>query len=433
MDKKIEKLPESKAKITITLKKEEFLPYLDMASSELSTKIDIPGFRPGKAPRKMVEEKIGKEKIAEEAINTALNKIFPKIVAEEKLNILGQPQAKIDFPRVQQKGELFAEIEVVLLPEVILPDFKKIAKEEEKKPIKIEEKEIEDALLWLQKSRAKLSKKLSPAIKGDQAEINYEIRNNGILVENGQVKNQKIIIGENKLLPDFEKNLIGSKEGEEKSFSLKCPADFWKKELKGKMLDFKVKINSVFKVELPEISDEFAKSIGDFSDLKKLKENIKKGIEMEKGEAEKRRWQDVVLLKIAKEAKINVPDILIREQKEQMLENMKKTTEEQTGASFEEHLLRLKKTKEDLEKELLPEAEKRVRTFLCVYEIAKKEKIEAKDQEVEREMEQIKSQYPQMLGNFQHSQNQEGFKSFLKEKIVEKKVVNLLYELRDQG
>ena len=433
MKVKIENLPSSKIKINISLSSEEFSPYLVMAAEELSKKIEIAGFRPGKAPRNLVEEKIGKEKILEEAVNIFLNKIFPKIVEEKKLKILGQPQAKVDFPKVQNTGEFFAEIETTILPEVKLPNFKEIAKGEKRKEIKVKDKEIDEAFLWLQKSRAKLSRKLGPALKGDQVEVDYEIRSKGVKIENGEIKNQKIILGEEKLLPEFEKNLVGAKEGDEKKFSLKCPAEFWKKDLQGKMLDFKVKVNSVFKIEIPEANDEFAKSVGNFKDIKALKENIQKGIETEKKEIEKRRWHEAVINKIAKEAEVDVPDILIKEEKDQMLNDFKKTVEEQIGIPFEEHLHNLKKTKEDIEKELFWEAEKKVKIFLCIYEIAKKEKIEVSDEEINAEIEQINQRYPQIINEVQKSQGEEKFKNFIREKILEKKVMNLLDKIRDKG
>lgn len=429
METKIEKLPKSKIKIEIKMGEEEFSPYLAMGSKEASKNIQIPGFRAGKAPQKLVEEKIGKNKILEEAANIALNKIFPKIIEEKKLKVLGYPEAKVNFPELQEKGDFSAEIEISLFPELKLPDWKKIIKEEEKKEVKVENKEINDAISWLQKSRAKYTRKITEALKGDQVNVDYEIRNNGVKIENGEVKDQKIVLGEEKLLPEFEKNLIGAKEGEEKNFSLKCPENFWKEDLKGKMLDFRVKIRGIFKIELPEINDDFSKSLGEFKNLKELKENVSKGIETEKKETEKRRWENAILEKISQQAEVDIPDILIQEQRDQMMAEFKKTVEEQMGISFENHLLNLKKTKEDIEKELLGEAEKKVRKLLCIYEIADKEKIKAEDKEVEKELEQIIQRYPQMMESVQSGEQREKFKSFVKEKIIEKKVLELLAKI----
>lgn len=432
MNINITNLPKSKVKIDINLSDDEFSLYLTEATEELSKTIEISGFRPGKAPQKIVEEKIGKDKVLEEAVNIALNKTFPKIVEEKKLRVLGQPQAKVDFPKLKNTGNFSAEIEAALFPEINLPDWKKIAKDEELKEIKVEKKEVSDSLFWLQKSRAKYTRKLSGAEKGDQVEIDYEIRSGGVKIENGEIKNQKIILGEEKLLPDFEKNLIGMKEMDEKIFSLKCPENFWKKELKGKVLDFKVKIKSIFKVEVPEANDDFARSLGNFKDLDELKENILKGIEIEKTEIEKRRWQSVVIEKIASRAEIEIPEVLIEEQRNQMIDDLRKTVEEQMGVSLEEHLSRLKKTLEDLKNDFWKEAEKRLRITFCIYDIAQKENIYVEEEEIDKEIEQAIQRYPQIIEEIKKTQEKNKFRDFIREKILEKKVFNLLDESRDK-
>ena len=144
MDVKIEDLPGSKIKINLKLSGEEFSPYLVKASEEISKEVDIPGFRRGKAPQKVIEEKVGKDRVLEEAAKIILNEKFPKIVAEKKIKILGPPQAKIDFPKAKETGEFMAEIEVETFPEIKLADWQKIVKEEKIGNVKVEEKEVED-------------------------------------------------------------------------------------------------------------------------------------------------------------------------------------------------------------------------------------------------------------------------------------------------
>lgn len=431
MSIEVEKLPKSKVKITLTLPKEEFLPYLDRAAKELSKEVDIPGFRQGKAPRKIIEEKLGKEKVLEKAIDIALNEKFKEIVEKEKMQVIGAPQAEVDFEKFNKTGDFSAKIEVSILPKPKMPDWRKIVKEEKIKKVKVEEKEVDDSLLWLQKSRAKKIRKFKKAEKGDEVLIDYEIRRGGVLVENGILTDQKVIIGENRLLPDFEKELIGMEEGEEKSFSIVCPENFWKKELRGKPLDFKVKMKEVFKVELPELNDEFAKSLGKFENIEKLKESIKEGILMEKEEEEERKWQAKVFDKIAKLAEVEVPEVLIFEQRDRMIDDLKNTIEGEMGLQFSDYLSQIKKTEEELKKDFLPEAEKRVKVYLCLYEIAKEEGIEVKEEEVKKEMEIILQKYPQLFEDIKKTKSTEDFENFIKEKILEKKVLLRLREIRD--
>jgi len=426
MEVQIENLPKSKIKIKLGLTGEEFSPYLLKATENLAKTLNLPGFRPGKVPAEIAKEKLNESDILEEAANIALNDTFPKIVEEKKLRVLGRPQAKIE--KISRQ-EFEASIEVSLFPKIELPDWKKIAKEESQEEIKIEEKEVEDALSYLQKSRAKYIKVFEPAAKGKQVEVDYEIRNAGVKIENGDIRGQKFILGENSkeggsiFIPGFEEKLLGMRENEEKEFSLMAPSNFWQKELQGKPLDFKVKMKGVFKVDTPEMNDEFARSMGKFKDKEDLQKNISEGILEEKRQGEKIRWQSAVLGKIAKESKIDLPDILIEEERDAMIDDLKKRIE-QMGLSFEQYLLHLKKSIDDLKKELLPEAEKRVRMLLCIYEIAKKENIKIEEKEIEEEINKILKQHPEMAGEIMSQE--ETLKSYLREQILQKKVVDLL-------
>jgi len=422
MDIEIKKLPKSRAEIQIKLSGEEFSPYLSNGAREISKTINVSGFRLGKAPIKIIEEKVGKEKIFEEAAKIALNQTFYQIIKEKKLEVLGKPEARIQ--RVSKDG-LEAIIKISLFPFVHLPVWRKIVKEEPKKKIEVSEKEVEESLRHLRKSRAKITRKNQPAQKGDLLEVDYEIRKGGVKIENGDINNQKFILGEGRLLPGFEENLVGTKDNEEKGFSLKVPANFWKRELRESTLDFKVKIKGVFKVELPEINDEWVQTLGKFDNLSHLKKSIREGVKMEKEEAERKKWENQVLTKISQEAKIDLPEILVEKEKEQMVNNLK-TKIEEMGISFEDYLVQIKKSLKDLEKDFLFEAEKRVRILLSLYQIAKEEKINVNEEEVKEEINEILKKYPTLAGDFKDEKREENFKNYLRENILQRKVIKLL-------
>ena len=429
----ITKLPKSKIQIKIKLSGEEFSPYLIEAIKEISKNLDISGFRPGKVPLEVAKEKISEEQILEEAANIALNKKFSKIVQDRKLKILGSPKAEI---KKISREEFESLIEVAIFPEAELPDYKKIAKTEPKNKVNIKSEEVKDSLSRLQKSRAKYVRVSRPAEKGDQIEIDYEIRSGGVKIGNGDIKNQKIILGENSggeqketFIPGFEKNLISMKEKEEKEFSIHVPSDFWKKELQRKLLDFRVKMTGVFKIELLEINDEFAVSLGEFKNLKSLENSILEGIKAEKENEEKIRWQNSVLEKISKESKIELPDILVEKERDRMLEEFKKRTGDM-GLSFETYLLHLKKTIEDLKNDFLSEAEKKVRILLCIYKISEEENIKAEEKEIEEEMNKIIKKSPELTRKIQDQKN---FKSYLEESIMQKKTISFLQKIADSS
>ena len=252
-----------------------------------------------------------------------------------------------------------------------------------KNELKVEEKEIDKALDYLQKSRAKIITVNRPAKKGDRVEIDFEIRNTEIKIENGTSKNHPLILGEGKFLPGFEEKLERMKSGEEKEFSLKAPQNWPDKRIADKILDFKVKMNLVQERILAEINDEFAKSLGNFDSLNGLKNSIKDGLMQEKELKEKERIRLELIEKIADDSKIDLPEDLINQELENMLNEFKASISV-FGLDFERYLKELNKTTDDLRKEWKKQAEKRIKIGICLKAIADKEKIEASDEEVEQ-------------------------------------------------
>ena len=265
--------------------------------------------------------------------------------------------------------------------------------EVKKQELKVEEKEIDDALDYLQKSRAKIITINQPAQKGNRIEIDFEVRSGGVLVENGLSKNHPLILGEGHFLPGFEDQLVGVKAGEEKEFSLKVPADWSDKRIADKNLDFKVKMNLVQERQLPEINDELAKSLGKFDNLQKLRENIKEGLMQEKEVMEKQRIRIEIIEKIAENSKMEIPEVLVEKELGNMVNEFKMNVD-QFGMDFETYLTQIKATAEELKKGWREQAEKRVKIGLCLKAIANKEKIVPTTQEVEEKMNQELMRYP---------------------------------------
>lgn len=267
--------------------------------------------------------------------------------------------------------------------------------EVKKQELKVEEKEIDDALNYLQKSRAKIITINQPAQKGNRIEIDFEVRSDGVLVENGLSKNHPLILGEGHFLPGFEDQLVGVKAGEEKEFSLKVPADWSDKRIADKNLDFKVKMNLVQERQLPEMNDELAKSLGKFDNLQKLRENIKEGLMQEKEVMEKQRIRIEIIEKIAENSKMEIPEVLVEKELGNMVNEFKMNVD-QFGMDFETYLTQIKATAEELKKGWREQAEKRVKIGLCLKAIANKEKIVPTTQEVEEKMNQELMRYPDM-------------------------------------
>jgi len=405
MKSEIKDIEKTKKEISVDVSKEEFAPYIEQAAKKLSKNLQIPGFRPGHIPFGIIKENIGIENILEEAVSKASNDFFLKAVKEGNLTIVGTPQGRIE--KLSEDGfSLSAQVEV--LDEVILPDYKKIAKETSMKEVSVSEEEVKETLQSLQKSRAKFKKVLREAKKGDFVVIDGEIRFGNAKIENGDIKDQSFILFDekNKFIPGFEEQILGMREGEEKSFSLMAPSNFWKKELQGKPLDIKIKLKELFELELPEINDEFAKNLGNFQNKDDLEKSIREGIKIEKEDEEKQKWRMKVLEKISENTIVDIPRVLIDREKDVMIEDFKQNIE-RTGIPFDQYLEGLGKTVDDLKKDWEEDAKKRVKMMLAINEIFQKENIKVEEKEIEEKTNEFLKRYQKIEDVGKDIQSQE--------------------------
>jgi len=394
MKTEIKKLPQSQVEMIIELDPTEWGKFIDEAARELSRDVKIDGFRPGQAPRAVVEQKVGLGKILEKAADLAVKENYVKAVRDNKLDVIGRPE--IQVLKLAADNPFEFKVKVTVMPEVKLGDYFKIAKSEKKanrEGIKVEDKEAADSLSWLQKSRTKYVTINRSAKMGDRVEVDFWVRQNGQVIEGGQSKNHPLILGESRFIPGFEEQLVEMKEGETKIFSLPFPADYYVKNLAGQLLDFEVKMNLVQESLVPEPTDEFAKSLGQFADLAALKQNVKDGLIEEKMQKAKEMWRGRVLNKIVKDSKMEVPPALVEMERVKMMEEFKNNLA-QMGLEFDVYLENLKKTEQELLREWSGKAEERVKGALVLEEIANKEEIQVAEAEIEAEINKTFAHYP---------------------------------------
>ncbi len=426
----INKLPKCQVEVEIEVPAEDFDGFFEKAVLELGKDLEIKGFRKGKIPRNMLEREVGQEKILVEAANLAIEENYRKAIRrladENKIEIISRPEIKI---QKLVKGEpLVFLAKFSVLPDIELPDYKKIAKETERKNVSVEEKEIEDALKWLQKSRAKFTLKNQPAQKGDFVEVEYSsLQIKGL--EPDKKTKDAFVLGEGHFFPGFEENLAGMDINKEKEFSLDVPENHQLRKY-GEKIDFKVRMKSVQNMELPEINDQFAKSLGKFEKLEDLKKNIKQGLVSEKEQTESQRLKEEILEKISDKTECDLPDILVKREQKQILDNLKKNVSERLKISFSDYLKELKKNEEELLGSFLPRAEKNIKKLLVLREIGNKEKIEVLENEVSERIEKILKQYasPEEAQKNLGIDPQE-LESYTKEAIRNEKIFQLLENL----
>ncbi len=412
-------LGKSQLEIEFELTNEEFQIFINKALEHLKSHVKMDGFRPGSVPKELAEKKIGQENLLMEAGDLAVKEIYTKYVNENDVEPIGNPEVQIK--KIARGSEFLFTVKVAILPEIELPDYKKIAGEVKGNKVSVDEKEIEEALNYLQNSRAKFLPLDRGAKYQDFIEIEYQNEN----INGGKAIKDRFILGKGGFLKDFENNILGMKAGEEKEFLAKFPQNA-PNGLGGKEGKFKVKMMLVQKMELPELNDEFAKSLGAFENLIALKENIRDGITVEKQEEEKQRKRNEILEKIAAKVSFEVPEKMVEHEKERLLEDLKNQISQSFKVTFEEYLSSIKKTEEEIKKSFGLEAQKRLKNFLVLRQIGKSEKIEVSNKELEEEINKVIRSYPKdQLDKIDINQ----LKEYTKGTIYNEKIFQLLENL----
>jgi trigger factor len=417
MNYKITDKSESSKEIEITVPLEDMQNYLEQAAVNL--KLEIKGFRPGKAPLKIVQDAVGEEKLWHKAVHLAINETYFKAINETNMEAISSPQIEIDEIKINQP--LTYKASVAIIPELSLPDYKKIAKEtfSDKKDVEIETKEIDEAINMIQKSRAKAVRVLRESKNGDEVIVDFQGKIDNTLQEGLKGDKVSIVLGEKRFIKEFEEEIVGLKEGDKKDFTIKIP--FTKGDHKN--VEFNVEIVSVNERELPQIDDDFAKSLGDFSGIEDLKEKIKDNLKVEKEFKKNQSLRVKAIEMIGKESKTEIPELLIEREIDNMIQDLKLQLS-QAGLSLKDYLGQEKKEEKDLREEWKPEAQKRIKTSLVLREIAKKEKIMIDEKELKKEVDNYLSQISDE--NTKKKIEIDQLEIYLRERITNEKVFQLL-------
>lgn len=383
----------NKAKIAVTVPATEVEKYFDQAIKQINSREKFEGFRPGHAPRKVIESKIGTDKIHAEVIKVTLDNTYPKALEQAKVTPIDRP--KIQVIKFAPKNPFSYTIEVNTFPEVSLGNYKAIKiKKPEKSNIEVSKEEIENVLQRIQKQLATYTEKKTAVKKGNRVEIDFQGFLKNVPLEDAASKNHPLVIGENMLVKGFEDNLIKMKPKEEKEFEVTFPKDHSAKHLRGQKVKFKVKLNKVFAVKLPELDDELAKKVNPQFDLKKLKEDIQKSITKQKRDEQEIAFKSKVIDAVVSQAKVEIAPGLIEEELQNMIKEVSSKLIQQ-GSNFDQYLKRINKTKDELKKEWRKEAEKRIKTGLVISQIAKEEKITVPEKEINAEIQKQLLQFAQ--------------------------------------
>ena len=413
--KSCEKLEKSRVALTIETSAEEFEAAVNKAYLKMRGKINVPGFRVGKAPRKIIEKMYGAEVFYEEAVNIILPDAYEAAVKEQELDVVGYPEVELES--CTKDGVVF-KCTVAVYPEVKLGQYKGL--EAPKAEVKVVAADVNARLKEMADRNSRLVSVERAVKKGDTADIDFEGFDNGVAFDGGKGENFDLEIGSGSFVPGFEEQLIGMKAGEEKDIYITFPENYTP-ELAGKPVVFHVKVNEVKVKEVPTLDDEFAKDVSEFDTLKELKADIKKKLTAERTESAQRAFEDVLMAKVAEGVEADVPHEMVELQAEQMTEGFKQQLASQ-GIPFDQYLKMTNTTEADFKSQAYGPAEQQVKMDLAISAIVKAENLEATDDEVEAEMKKVADRYGMDLDTVKKYLRPEE----VKEQVIREKVIKLV-------
>lgn len=419
-----EKTEENKGILTVEVDEQKVEQALDQAFKKIVRKVNVPGFRKGKVPRKIFENRFGVETLYQDALDILLPEAYGQAVNETGIEPVDRPE--VDVEQMEKGLPLIFKATVTVKPEVQLGQYKGL--EIEAKDFTVTEEDIEEELKRMQERQAELVVVEDGAVENnDYAIIDFQGFIDGQPFEGGEASNYNLLIGSGSFIPGFEEQLIGMKKGEEKEIEVTFPQDYHNADLAGKKAVFKVKVNDIKRKNLPAIDDEFVKDVSEFDTLAELKEDIKKKLE-EKNKIEEENYKKDAVVRLASEnATINIPDVMIEHEIDHMVKDFAGRLQMQ-GLNLELYFQFTGLNEDGLREQFKEEAEKRVRSSLTLEAIAKAEGIEATDAEVDEEIASLAIMYKrneeEIRKIFMAQDNLQG----IKEQIKLRKTVEFLVE-----
>ena len=380
-----------KAKVVVEIDKPEFEQALNKAYAKCRKDIMLPGFRKGKAPRKMVESMYGATVFYEDAVNEIFPEIYTTAIVDQQLKAVGSPSvSNMDTP---DEGGVVLTIETELYPEVTLGQYKGL--EVPKHEVKVEESEVDAELSRMAERNARIETVDRAAQMGDTVVIDFEGFEGGKPFQGGKAEDYSLTLGSGSFIPGFEEALVGAVAGEERDVNVTFPENY-AKELAGKPAVFKCKVHEVKESIKPELDDEFAKDVSEFDTLDALKNDIRARFTKSREEQNERAFESSAVQLAAANMTCNVPACMIDEQVDHQIEQFAYQLQSQ-GMKMEDYTKMIGGDVKGMRDSMRPMAEQTVRSDILLSEIARAENLEVTDEEVEEELKKLAEQYQMEL------------------------------------
>jgi trigger factor len=387
----VEKLEKSMAKLTIEVSAEDFDKAINKVYLKQKNRISIPGFRKGKAPRKLIEKMYGTGVFLEDAINDTINSTYPEEAQNCEISNEISSNPEIELVQAEAGKPLIYTATVAVKPPVSLGKYKGV--EVAKADVAVTDEEVDAELAKEQEKNATFKEITDRAVEnGDKVNLNFEGFVDGEAFEGGKGEDYPLTIGSGSFIPGFEDQLVGAKIGEEIEVNVTFPENYQSAELAGKPAVFKCTVLKITQKVLPELNDEFADDVSEFSTLEEYKADIRKNLEVKKEENARTEKENKVIDAIIADSEIEIPEPMLKAQQEQIVDEFAQRLQSQ-GLNIDQYFSYMGSSREKMLEEVKDQADKRIRTRLVLEEIVKAENIVATDEDFEVELDKLAKAY----------------------------------------
>jgi len=382
-----EDLKQSKVKIAVVIEPKELIKYYRSAYEKMAADVSIPGFRPGKAPYKIIAAKLGYNKLLNEGLDLAVRESYQSAVTDQKIVPLSHPEIVVkkapnfSIDAEEIKDNLEYELSVDIMPEIKLKDFSKLKIKKPKKE-EVKKDDVAKIVEHLRKQRATFKEIDRGAKKGDRVEINFSGKIKNVVKDKLCSKNFPLVLGEGNLIPGFEDKLIGLKKTDKTSLKIKFPKDYFDKEFAEQDVEFEVELLDLKEVSLPEVDNAFAEGFGRKS-KDDLEKSIHESLEKEMEQNYQNKLEHEVINKILPNLEVEIPQILIDNESDRLVLDIKTRVESQ-GLKFEKYLENMKKDEKNLRADLLEQAKKNIRIGFLLGKIIEEKKWDASNKDASK-------------------------------------------------
>ena len=418
MSLQVEKLEKNMAKLTIEVSAEDLDKAMEKAYQKQKSRISLPGFRKGKAPRKMIESMYGKGVFMEDAVNSLVPQEYTKALGECDLEIVSQPE--INVTQMEPGKALIFTADVAVKPEVTLGDYKGV--EVPKSEIAVTDEEVDAEVKKEQDKNARtVAVEDRAAANGDITTIDFEGFVDGVAFDGGKGTDYALTLGSGTFIPGFEDQLVGANAGDHVEVKVTFPEEYQAKELSGKEAVFQCDVKKIETKEVPELDDEFAKDVSEFDTLAEYKEDVKKKLTEKKEKEARTAKENAAVDKAIENAQMDIPELMTKTECRQMMDDFSRRMQQQ-GLSMEQYFQFTGQSMDKMMEDMKPQALKRIQTRLVLEKVAEAENIQPSEEEITEEIQKMADAYKMEADKIREAIGESGLEQMKKDMAVQKAV-----------